>query len=148
MQPALMNDKGFSLVEVMASLLLASIIAMTAVLPVKDIAAQMQSEYLLNQLQQDLHAMQLYAMKSGKEVNFRFYENGQYRAVSEGEVLMERVPRYPLAFRPLSLSLNQLQFNPNGNIRSFGQLRVEAAAKNYNLVFQIGRGRFYFLEIK
>jgi competence protein ComGD len=143
-----MSNRGYSMPEVMLSLLIISAVSMAALLPVSEITRQMQAEYLLNELQRDLHSMQLEAMKTGKEVSFRFYSSGQYRAVSEGDILLDRRPIYPLAFEELSLKLNQVQFNPNGNVRHFGQLRVTAASKKYNLVFQIGRGRFYFLEIE
>lgn len=142
-----MDNKGASLLEVMASLVIISVILLMAVLPVQNLSKQMQSEYVLKEIQQDLHSMQLHAIQTGKEVSFRFFRDGRYTASSEGVVILRKSFSYPVKFQELSLNLNQVIFRPNGNLRSFGQIRVEAAGKAYRLVFQIGRGRFYFAAV-
>ncbi|SDN41345.1 prepilin-type N-terminal cleavage/methylation domain-containing protein [Alkalicoccus daliensis] len=142
-----MGSKGASLLEVMTALVLIGIISTMAILPVQSLAAQMQAEYVIKEIQQDLHQMQLHAMKTGKEVSFRFYPGGTYTAASEGKVILQKEFDYPVRFQELSLHLHQVVFRPNGNLRNFGQIRVQAAGKAYRLVFQIGRGRFYFAEL-
>lgn len=142
-----MDSKGFSLIEVMASLVIISIILLMAVLPVQSLTRQMQSEYVLKEMQQDLHTMQLHAIKTGKEVSFRFFREGHYTASSEGRVILRKSFSSQVSFQELSLNLNQIVFRPNGNVRNFGQIRVEASGKIYRLVFQIGRGRFYFTPV-
>lgn len=145
--PIRLGSKGASLLEVMAALVIIAVISSAAILPIQSIAGQMQAEYVLKEIQQDLHQMQLHAMKTGKEVTFRFHSAGHYTASSEGSFILQKSFKYSVTFQELSLKLNQIVFKPNGNLRSFGQIRVNTGGKAYRLVFQIGKGRFYFAKM-
>ncbi|NJP37656.1 hypothetical protein HCN83_08660 [Bacillus luteus] len=128
--------------ETMAGLALISVFVSIGVLTVEHTVFQLNKERVIHELRTDLLKAQHHAVYTGKEVNVRFSPDGAYQIRSSSGILAEK-NHQGVSFQRLTLGLHEVAFLPNGNIRKFGQLRMEIDGDGYRIVFMIGGGRFY-----
>ncbi len=128
--------------ETMVGLAVISIIISIGILAVEQTVFQLNKERIIYELRTDLLKAQHHAVYTGKEVNVRFSPDGSYEIrTSSGQLTRKHHPN--VTFQRLTLGLHEVVFLPNGNIRKFGQLRMEIEDEVYRIVFMIGGGRFY-----
>ncbi|CAM3800211.1 hypothetical protein [Alkalicoccus chagannorensis] len=140
------NCRGAALLEVMAALVITAAAAGIGILSAEKVMHVNQAEVNLRVLLDDLHMLQLEAMRTHKHMVVQFHGNGSYSAYIENELVFSRDPAYPMSFRPGTLSGASVVFRSNGNIPQFGTMKISTGGREYELVFQIGRGRFYIRE--
>ncbi|MCL6615948.1 MAG: prepilin-type N-terminal cleavage/methylation domain-containing protein [Anoxybacillus ayderensis] len=141
-----MNERGFTLIEMLIILFVVTSIMSFTVPPFQHVLAERQLQYFLEQFRNDMLYAQQYAMSRKKTVAIIFYFDTCRYQVKEGgtfgkELLARSFPS-PFQFQMATLS-PPLYYYPNGNVNKAGTLLVAYGHKKYKIVFQLGKGRLY-----
>jgi len=140
------NERGFTLIEMLIVLFIVTTIMAFTVPPLQQTVAERQLQYFLEQFSNDMLYAQQYAMSRKKTVTIIFYFDTCRYQVKEGgtfgkELLVRSFPS-PFQFQMATLS-PPLMYYSNGNINKAGTLLVAYGNKKYKIVFQLGKGRLY-----
>lgn len=140
-----MNEKGVSMLEVLMVLTVIIILLTVAILPFPKIFSDIEKRQFVNQLQTDLFYAQSYSISNQVRVNIKFYPGSQGYQIktiaSPSHVLVIRT--FPETIRYVNGTISEMLFLPNGNTNRFGSAHFTCGEQLIQLVFQIGKGRFY-----
>lgn len=143
------NQKGFTLIEMLLVLSIIMVISLFSYHSYQSYYHQKKLDNFMEQLEEDLLFTQMMAMSTQKVAYLTFFEdcyiidyfdNGSRIASSRTRYYGEGIK---VEF--LTNSMNRTVFYLiNGNVREFGKFRVKYKKLKYTVVFQLGRGRFYY----
>ncbi|MBM7650465.1 competence protein ComGD [Bacillus ectoiniformans] len=140
-----MNEKGVSLLEVLLVLSVIIVLLMVTVLPFPKMFADIEKKQFVNQLQTDLFYAQSYSISNQVRVNIKFFPGSQGYQIktiaSPSHVLVIRT--FPDMIRYVNGTISEILYLPNGNTNRFGSAHFKCQDQLVQLVFQIGKGRFY-----
>ncbi|MBD8071335.1 competence type IV pilus minor pilin ComGD [Bacillus sp. PS06] len=144
------NQKGFTLIE---TLLVLSILIILTTLPFLKLSPLQEEkiiEHFFEQLTDDLLLSQQYAIMHSDSVKvYFFHASSSYKVilVETNTVVISRNYDENITINPLTLGTT-IQFRNNGNISKAGTMQVVyKKSEKYNVVFQLGRGRFYVTKV-
>jgi competence protein ComGD len=142
-------QKGFTLIEV---LLVISILIIITTLPMLKLAPSYHGKiinHFFEQLTDDLLVSQQYAISHSDTVKVYFYNaSSSYRVILVGsntEILSRHYDKQ-ITINPNTLGTT-LIIRSNGNVNKAGTMQVSYQNDKYNVVFQLGRGRFYVTKV-
>ncbi|PYZ94322.1 hypothetical protein CR194_01970 [Salipaludibacillus keqinensis] len=145
---SLRTSEGFSLIELVIVLFLISIILLIAIPSVNHQMTKMETAYFLKELEHDLYYYQMYAMSNGRSVRFVFSATSPRYTVVEGvRTIHHKEGPDGIRFSRSTLSLNELRFLGTGGVQKAGKIEIYTKDENYQLIFHLVRGRFYFAEL-
>lgn len=133
------------MLETLMILLIISTILVVTIIPFPKLADDMEKKMFFYQLQTDIQMSQTYAITKQKRVIFAFYNDHSYK-VSEREsrkMILHREFPPDVEFKG---GLSTIMFLPNGNTDTFGASILKYKNTVINLIFHIGKGRFYVKE--
>lgn len=143
-----MNNKGFTLVEMLLVLSIVLVISSVTIIQFKPHRNFLDKHIFLSQFQSDLYYAQQYAISHQEDVIIfidinqkRYY----LRTMSNAPILLERYYPPSVSWRPGSLPLT-IKFLPDGNVSQFGSLTIFIGDISYKLTILLGKGRFYIVE--
>ncbi|MGG3841452.1 competence type IV pilus minor pilin ComGD [Anoxybacillus kestanbolensis] len=145
-----MNERGFTLIEMLIVLFIVTGIMLFAVPPLQQVLAERQLQYFLEQFSNDMLYAQQYAISRKKTVAIMFYFDTCRYQVKEGRTFgKELLARsFPSPFQIQMGTLSPpLFYYPNGNINKAGTLLIAYGSKKYKIVFQLGKGRLYVQKL-
>ena len=136
---------GFTLMEMLIVLILFSSLLLIAI-PMFNHSIQLNEiEQFFERLEKDLYESQMTAMTNEIVVRFVF-SNSRRSYIIRHDLTIVKEQAFPkgLQVRKGTLELNNLRFLPSGTISHPGTIVFLYKDEQYVLVFQLGRGRFYF----
>lgn len=141
----IINNDGFTLTETLIVLSMFLIICIITAIQLTPYFRTINSQYFLTQLADDLYYAQMYAITNQKKiyVNFLPDQYKYYFREDQGKVIFEREYDESIWLYEGSVNLH-FEFSANGNINKFGTFSIRIDGVRYRIVFQLGRGRFYF----
>lgn len=141
-----LGNKGFTLIEVLIVLLVFTIFLSLSLASFKPLKNTLDKKMIISQLEADLYYAQTYTISRQELVTVQFYPayNRYLMRTAKGKVIVDRTWATSAKLIDGSyLSFNILQ---DGNINKFGTLSFEINGQTFNLIFNIGRGRFRVQE--
>ncbi|MFC4320746.1 competence type IV pilus minor pilin ComGD [Litchfieldia salsa] len=143
------DQKGFTLIEI---LIVISILVMITTIPTLRLSPSYQQKVIdqfFDQLTDDLLLSQQYALSHSDTVKVYFYSSSSsYRAIlveSNTEIISRNYDEN-ITINPNTLG-SILVIRSNGNVNKAGTMQVIYGQEKYNVVFQLGRGRFYVIKV-
>lgn len=135
------NEKGFTLVEVLVALGIISIILLIVSKNVFSLSEAMLTKRFIEQLKTDLSYAQARSLSSNEIVWVTFdVREDAYYIHSPTLNLERKLPTYAI----LTFSnFSNLRFNQFGNTSQSGTIHFQLFQNNYKLVILLGMGRFY-----
>lgn len=144
-----MKQNGFTFLEMLLVLSIISILSIVTYFNVAPLYERQKVERFFRQFSQDILYMQqlainhrnLYMLRWVPEKHmYSIWESGDARALMLREY--ERDIKVDLNTFP-----NPMTYNANGNINQGGTILLFYRARTYEIVFQLGRGRFTYREV-
>jgi competence protein ComGD len=145
----LKHNSGFTFIEV---LLVISMVMMLTIFSVFNVRANYEKQivnYFIKQFQEDIWLAQEYAISHSHAVDFTFYSNQAIYDLREKgfrRLIVKREYHPQLIIEPLTIT-NPIVFHSNGNINRSGSMYVKFKSQTYKVVFQLGKGRFYIVQL-
>ena len=141
-QQRVLDSRGFSLLELLLVLMIVFVVCSSALYMNNRYLEKRTFELFYNQLLLDVRHIQTVAIQEGRYLNLSFNKSGnQYegrKSVFEPIFKRQLTPGYNLS----SFSnLQELAFQPNGNIEMFGSLTFNTPAGIRTVRVFIGKGR-------
>lgn len=141
------NNKGFTLIEMLLVMSVIMVISTLSFYSFQSYYDKKKLDYFMEQLEEDILFAQMTAMASQRVVYVNF-GNEYYTVKDQNIFAKELLKRYygegiAVTFLTSSMS-KQVVFYPNGNIKKIGKVQVKYKKYKYTIVFQLGRGRFYY----
>src|SRR5699024_709033 len=140
----MMHKNGFTLVEVLLTLVIIAIIFLIVKPFSIEIIEKKQEEKFLEMLQADILFTQNLAMHTGKYATIYFFD-GEYR------ILVERSPyrtrEIPNEWIREDYGMRPIGFTSSRKIRKPGTMRIRMTHSLVKVVFPFGKGRNYIEEI-
>lgn len=142
------SEQGFTLLEAIFVLgCLSVMLAVGNIAAVKMLEAYEQHAYM-RQMEKDLYYAQMFAMEKRTNVSIRIQTNNNtYMGVANGHGTLF-TSYQPLTMKLRGTGLVTITYTFLGNIQNPMTIHFIDSENNpvYRLVFQLGRGRFYFTK--
>jgi competence protein ComGD len=143
------SEKGFTLIEMLLVLLIVSMLSGIAYVNLIPLYEKKKIEQFFEQLNEDILFMQELAISTNKRTNLQWFpQSHRYiiqQTYEEGPVLVRYYDRGIQA--DLHTFPNIMTYTGSGNINRGGTIYVYYKQKAYKIVFQLGKGRFYYNEM-
>ena len=138
------SDQGFTLLETLLVLSIVIVIMTIPILTLAPLYQQQKAEHFLEQLEDDLLYAQVYALSNSATVRVYFSTQQSYRVIvsQTNQIILTRTYDNDIKIDPYTLG-STVTFRSNGNVSNAGTIRITIQKAKYNLVFMIGKGRFY-----
>ncbi|MCW9131433.1 competence type IV pilus minor pilin ComGD [Bacillus paramycoides] len=144
-----MKQKGFTFLEMLLVLFTISVLSVVAHFNVTSLYEKQRVEQFLKQFSNDVLYMQQLAIKRQKQYTLRWYKekNMYYIWESETESLIAKREYDKNIQIDLHTFPNPMTYNLRGNINRGGTILLSYRNHKYEIVFQLGRGRFTYREV-
>ncbi|WP_078545705.1 competence type IV pilus minor pilin ComGD [Litchfieldia alkalitelluris] len=143
------SNKGFTLIELLIVLSILFIITILPIIKLFPIYNNKVIDQFFVQLTNDILYTQEYAISRSETMRIYFdNNNSSYRVIviDGSQTILTRNYDKEIDINNFTLG-NMLYFKSNGNINKAGTLQVKYRDQKYNVVFQLGRGRFYVTKL-
>ncbi|OIJ20277.1 hypothetical protein BKP45_09430 [Anaerobacillus alkalidiazotrophicus] len=142
------NDRGFTLLEMTIVLMIVAVVTSISVGNFRGAQEAINRNEFIFQLKQDLHYAQQKAISHSATTTVIFLNSGkEYVVRQSGEIILRRKFHDNITFVPITLTLSDIAFLPDGNARKSGTLLIRIGDYSYRLVLLLGRGRFYIEQL-
>ncbi|MDA1589339.1 MULTISPECIES: comG operon protein ComGD [unclassified Bacillus cereus group] len=144
-----MKQKGFTLLEMLLVLFAISVLSMVTYFHVHSLYEKQKIEQFLRQFSNDILYMQQLAINRQKHYTLRWHKDRQMYYIGESSTDHSIIKREYDSDIQLDLNTfpNPMTYNPSGNINRGGTILLSYRSYKYEIVFQLGRGRFMYREM-
>ncbi|WJE24083.1 competence type IV pilus minor pilin ComGD [Bacillus cereus] len=144
-----MKQKGFTLLEMLLVLFAISVLSVVTHFNVTSLHEKQRVEQFLKQFSNDILYMQQLAIKRQKHYTLRWFKEKHMYYISESETgfLIAKREYDKDVQIDLHTFPNPMTYNPSGNINRGGTILLFYRGYKYEIVFQLGRGRFTYREV-
>ncbi|MFJ8419596.1 competence type IV pilus minor pilin ComGD [Bacillus wiedmannii] len=144
-----MKQKGFTLLEMLLVLFAISVLSMVTYFNVHSLHEKQKVEQFLRQFSNDILYMQQLAINRQKHYTLRWYEDRHTYYIGELSENLTIIKREYDSDIQIDLNTfpNPMTYNPSGNINRGGTILLSYRSYKYEIVFQLGRGRFTYREM-
>ena len=144
-----MKQKGFTLLEMLLVLFAISILSMVTYFNVHSLYEKQKIEQFLRQFSNDILYMQQLAINRQKHYTLRWHKDRHMYYIGESSTDLSIIKREYGSDIQLDLNTfpNPMTYNPSGNINRGGTILLSYRSYKYEIVFQLGRGRFTYREM-
>ncbi|PEU94406.1 competence protein ComG [Bacillus anthracis] len=144
-----MKQKGFTLLEILLVLFAISVLSMVTYFNVHSLYEKQKIEQFLRQFSNDILYMQQLAINRQKHYTLRWHKDRHMYYIGESSTdfsIIKREYDGDIQF-DLNTFPNPMTYNPSGNINRGGTILLSYRSYKYEIVFQLGRGRFRYREM-
>ncbi|MGR6009766.1 comG operon protein ComGD [Bacillus cereus] len=144
-----MKQKGFTLLEMLLVLFAISVLSMVTYFHVHSLYEKQKIEQFLRQFSNDILYMQQLAINRQKHYTLRWHKDRHMYYIGESSTNLAIIKREYDSDMQIDLNTfpNPMTYNPNGNINRGGTILLSYRSYKYEIVFQLGRGRFTYREM-
>ncbi|MBH0348872.1 MULTISPECIES: comG operon protein ComGD [Bacillus] len=144
-----MKQKGFTLLEMLLVLFAISVLSMVTYFNVYSLYEKQKIEQFLRQFSNDILYMQQLAINRQKHYTLRWHKDRHMYYIGESSTDLSIIKREYDSDIQLDLNTfpNPMTYNPSGNINRGGTILLSYQSYKYEIVFQLGRGRFTYREM-
>ncbi|MGN4882175.1 comG operon protein ComGD [Bacillus cereus group sp. MYBK106-1] len=144
-----MKQKGFTLLEILLVLFAISVLSMVTYVNVHSLYEKQKIEQFLRQFSNDILYMQQLAINRQKHYTLRWHKHRHMYYIGESSTDLSIIKREYDSDIQLDLNTfpNPMTYNPSGNINRGGTILLSYRSYKYEIVFQLGRGRFTYREM-
>lgn len=144
-----MKQKGFTLLEMLLVLFAISVLSMVTYFHVHSLYEKQKIEQFLRQFSNDILYMQQLAINRQKHYTLRWHKDRHMYYIGESSTDHSIIKREYDSDIQLDLNTfpNPMTYNPSGNINRGGTILLSYRSYKYEIVFQLGRGRFMYREM-
>ncbi|KMQ08028.1 competence protein ComG [Bacillus cereus] len=144
-----MKQKGFTLLEILLVLFAISVLSMVTYVNVHSLYEKQKIEQFLRQFSNDILYMQQLAINRQKHYTLRWHKDRHMYYIGESSTDLSIIKRGYDSDIQLDLNTfpNPMTYNPSGNINRGGTILLSYRSYKYEIVFQLGRGRFTYREM-
>ncbi|MCU5683206.1 competence type IV pilus minor pilin ComGD [Bacillus wiedmannii] len=144
-----MKQKGFTLLEMLLVLFAISVLSMVTYFNVHSLHEKQKVEQFLRQFSNDILYMQQLAINRQKHSTLRWYKDRHTYYIGELSENLTIIKREYDSDIQIDLNTfpNPMTYNPSGNINRGGTILLSYRSYKYEIVFQLGRGRFTYREM-
>ncbi|HDX9626640.1 TPA: type II secretion system protein [Bacillus cereus] len=144
-----MKQKGFTLLEMLLVLFAISVLSMVTYYNVHSLYEKQKIEQFLRQFSNDILYMQQLAINRQKHYTLRWYKERNMYYIGESGTNRFIIKREYDGDIQIDLNTfpNPMTYNPSGNINRGGTILLSYRSYKYEIVFQLGRGRFTYREM-
>ncbi|CUB10785.1 hypothetical protein BN2127_JRS1_02571 [Bacillus cereus] len=144
-----MKQKGFTLLEMLLVLFAISVLSMVTYFNVHSLYEKQKIEQFLRQFSNDILYMQQLAINRQKHYTLRWHKDRHMYYIGESSTNLAIIKREYDSDIQLDLNTfpNPMTYNPSGNINRGGTILLSYRSYKYEIVFQLGRGRFTYREM-
>ncbi|MGR5914655.1 comG operon protein ComGD [Bacillus pacificus] len=141
--------KGFTLLEMLLVLFAISVLSMVTYFHVHSLYEKQKIEQFLRQFSNDILYMQQLAINRQKHYTLRWHKDRHMYYIGESSTDLSIIKREYDNDIQLDLNTfpNPMTYNPSGNINRGGTILLSYRSYKYEIVFQLGRGRFTYREM-
>lgn len=142
----IINQNGFSLVELLFVLgILSFLLLLIVPLSLNHLEHQREMKFL-EQLKYDVLYIQNISM-TNKTRTAHLYMSEDYYQIYDRTIHDGQIKRYyPDTWNVDTRVMSQIAFNKNGTMQSPGKFTIQTKQKTYEIIFPLGKGRFYIVE--
>jgi len=143
---ASLGNRGYTLIEVLIVLLVLTVFLSLSLASFKPLKDTMDKKMIISQLEADLYYAQTYTISRQEIVTVQFYPayNRYMMKTANGNVIVNR--SWDTSVKLIKGSFLSFTILRDGNISRFGTLTFEINGHTFELIFNIGRGRFRVQE--
>jgi competence protein ComGD len=143
------KQKGFTLLEMLLVLFAISVLSMVTYFHVHSLYEKQKIEQFLRQFSNDILYMQQLAINRQKHYTLRWHKDRHMYYIGESSTDLSIIKREYDSDIQLDLNTfpNPMTYNPSGNINRGGTILLSYRSYKYEIVFQLGRGRFTYREM-
>ncbi|MES5956740.1 comG operon protein ComGD [Bacillus fungorum] len=144
-----MKEKGFTLLEMLLVLFAISVLSMVTYFNVHSLYEKQKIEQFLRQFSNDILYMQQLAINRQKHYTLRWHKERHMYYIGESSTNLSIIKREYDSDIQIDLNTfpNPMTYNPSGNINRGGTILLSYRSYKYEVVFQLGRGRFTYREM-
>ncbi len=144
-----MKQKGFTLLEMLLVLFAISVLSMVTYFHVHSLYEKQKIEQFLRQFSNDILYMQQLVINRQKHYTLRWHKDRHMYYIGESSTDHSIIKREYDSDIQLDLNTfpNPMTYNPSGNINRGGTILLSYRSYKYEIVFQLGRGRFTYREM-
>ncbi|MFD5262230.1 comG operon protein ComGD [Bacillus wiedmannii] len=144
-----MKQKGFTFLEMLLVLFAISVLSMVTYFNVHSLYEKQKIEQFLRQFSNDIFYMQQLAINRQKHYTLRWHKDRHMYYIGESSTNFAIIKREYDSDIQLDLNTfpNPMTYNPSGNINRGGTILLSYRSYKYEIVFQLGRGRFTYREM-
>ncbi|MCC2337707.1 MULTISPECIES: comG operon protein ComGD [Bacillus] len=144
-----MKQKGFTLLEMLLVLFAISVLSMVTYFNVHSLHEKQKVEQFLRQFSNDILYMQQLAINRQKHYTLRWHKDRHTYYIGEPSTDLTIIKREYDSDIQIDLNTfpNPMTYNPSGNINRGGTILLSYRSYKYEIVFQLGRGRFTYREM-
>ncbi|EMI9085758.1 MULTISPECIES: comG operon protein ComGD [Bacillus] len=144
-----MKQQGFTLLEMLLVLFAISILSMVTYFNVHSLYEKQKIEQFLRQFSNDILYMQQLAINRQKHYTLRWHKDRHMYYIGDSSTNLSIIKREYDSDVQIDLNTfpNPMTYNPSGNINRGGTILLSYRSYKYEVVFQLGRGRFTYREM-
>ncbi|MCU4987529.1 comG operon protein ComGD [Bacillus cereus] len=144
-----MKQEGFTLLEMLLVLFAISVLSMVTYYNVHSLYEKQKIEQFLRQFSNDILYMQQLAINRQKHYTLRWHKDRHMYYIGESSTNLSIIKREYDSDIQIDLNTfpNPMTYNPSGNINRGGTILLSYRSYKYDIVFQLGRGRFTYREM-
>ena len=144
-----MKQQGFTLLEMLLVLFAISILSMVTYFNVRSLYEKQKIEQFLRQFSNDILYMQQLAINRQKHYTLRWHKDRHMYYIGDSSTNLSIIKREYDSDVQIDLNTfpNPMTYNPSGNINRGGTILLSYRSYKYEVVFQLGRGRFTYREM-
>ncbi|MDJ1475778.1 competence type IV pilus minor pilin ComGD [Bacillus sp. LS15-K4] len=144
-----MKQKGFTLLEMLFVLFAISVLSMVTYFNVHSLHEKQKVEQFLRQFSNDILYMQQLAINRQKHYTLRWHKDRHTYHIGDLSTNLTIIKREYDSDIHIDLNTfpNPMTYNPSGNINRGGTILLSYRSYKYEIVFQLGRGRFTYREM-
>ncbi|WP_169819129.1 competence type IV pilus minor pilin ComGD [Anaerobacillus arseniciselenatis] len=145
----MVNNRGYTLLEMTMVLFIIATVTSISFGNMKSVYDASGRNEFIQQLQQDILYAQQMAISHSMYTSVIFLNGSKEYVIRQGNgnVLLRREFSENTAFVPITLSLNDVAFLADGNVRRSGTMEIRIDDHRYRFVLLLGRGRFYIEKL-
>ncbi|WZX99363.1 competence type IV pilus minor pilin ComGD [Bacillus sp. FSL W7-1360] len=141
----LRNEDGFTLVELLISLLILSLVLLIPLSFFPNTIKTKEAFLAADKLRDDVRLAQHIAMSNGARIDLSFSDQ-QLTLTSEGEVIAQFSYPIPIVIEAVTMDFNEIAFLENGHPRQSGTWTVVIHGQTFVYTLQLGKGRVAYRE--
>ncbi|PGW23875.1 comG operon protein ComGD [Bacillus cereus] len=144
-----MKQKGFTLLEMLLVLFAISVLSIVTYYNVHSLYEKQKIEQFLRQFSNDILYMQQLAINRQTHYTLRWHKDRHMYYIGESSTNLSIIKREYDSDIQIDLNTfpNPMTYNPSGNINRGGTILLSYRSYKYDIVFQLGRGRFTYREM-